>query len=261
MIRTRLIPCLLLDENCHLVKTTRFASRKYLGDPLNAAYVFSGYQVDELILLDIDASLAGRSISLDFVDTLARFVRVPLAVGGGIGSLLDIQSLLSVGVERVILGSVLKEEFAFLRRAVNRFGSSTVSVLINATRDFDGSLVGYFGIQGRSDARPLMELASACEASGAGEIVVYDVDREGTLSGFDLHLYKSLNDALTVPLVALGGCGSEQHIQELVEATTISGIGAGSLFVYAPNTREVLLNYPYTNSELRKQLDCMFVKI
>ena len=254
MLQPRLIPSLLLDKDLHLVKTIRFSDRHYLGDPLNAAYVYSGYEVDELLVLDIDATASGRCIPLPFVEALARFTKVPLTVGGGIHTLDEIQSLLALGVERVILGSALMKDFTFLRQAVERFGSSTISVVINVARTPAGDPLGYFGREGRSHAAPLLQLACACEAAGAGEIVVNDVEREGTRDGFDLDLYPMLNNALSIPLVALGGCGGEQHIEALIKATPVSGVAAGSLFVYAPGTQEVLLNYPQRSSAIRQQL-------
>ncbi len=254
MLLPRLIPSLLLDKDLHLVKTIRFSDRHYLGDPLNAAYVYSGYQVDELLVLDIDATVAGRCIPLSFVEALARFTKVPLTVGGGIHTLEEIQALLALGVERVILGSALMKDLTFLRQAVERFGSSTISVVINVARTPEGKPLGYFGREGKRHASPLIELVCACEAAGTGEIVINDVEREGTREGYDLGLYSELNDALSIPLVALGGCGGEQDIEALIKATTVSGIAAGSLFVYAPGTQEVLLNYPQRSSAIRLQL-------
>jgi cyclase len=254
MLQPRLIPCLLVDQHLHLTKTTRFTERRYLGDPLNAAFVYSGYEVDELMVLDIDASSAGRSISLEFVESLARFTRAPLAIGGGITKISEIHSLIAAGAERIILGSVLNRKFTFLNYAVENFGSSTVSVIINAKRETGGEVVGYFGKGNYSSAVPLIKLAKECEKSGAGEIILYDVDRDGTGEGFDLELVALLNDSLTIPLVTVGGCGCELHIEKLLNATPISGIGIGSFFVYAPNTREVLLSYPLVSSSLRSPL-------
>lgn len=238
----------------HLVKTKQFTDRHYLGDPLNAAYVYSGYKVDELLVLDIDATIIGRSISLAFVEALARFTRVPLTVGGGIRTVSEIQNLLALGVERVVLGGVLANDFTFLQQAVDRFGSSTISVMINVLKTPDGNVQGYFGRDGKAQVLRLVKLACACEAAGAGEVVVYDVEREGTRKGFDVNIYSALNDALKIPLVALGGCGNEQHIEELLNTTRVSGIAAGSLLVYAPGTQEVLLNYPHPTSAIRKRL-------
>jgi cyclase len=252
VLQPRLIPTLLIDQDLHLVKTTRFGSRHYIGDPLNAAYVYSGYEVDELLVLDIDASAAGRLIPLAFVEALARFTTVPLAIGGGIRSLEDIQSLLALGVERVVLGAVLCDDFPFLAQAAQRFGSSTISALINMHRSSTGGAFGYFGRGGESFGVSVDELALACERAGAGEVIVYDVDREGTRLGFDVPIFAGLNEALSIPLVALGGCGLEPHIDALLATVPVSGVAAGSLFAYAPGTREVLLNYPVPTSPLRR---------
>ncbi len=236
------------------MKTVSFSDRQYIGDPLNAAYIFSGYEVDELIVLDIDASCAGRLIPLPFVQALARFARVPLTVGGGICMLEQVQSLVAAGVERVILGSALNQGLGFLEAASSRFGASTISVVINVLRASDGSPLGYFGRGNERQATPLMPLALLCERAGAGELLVHDVEREGTRIGFDVGMYATLNELLSIPVVALGGCGSEGHIEELLRATALSGVAAGSLFAYATGTREVLLNYPHVNSVLRAKL-------
>jgi cyclase len=257
MLQTRLIPCLLVDKNLHLVKTIRFSDRHYLGDPLNAAYVYSGFEVDELIVLDIDASLSNRCISLDFVESLARFTKMPLTVGGGISDIVEIRNLIAAGVERVILGSVLNKNFDFLSQSIDHFGSSTISIIINVMRKKNEDLFGYFGKEGYNQCYPLIDLVCKCEKAGAGEIVLNHVDHDGTLKGFDLDIYATMNDLFSVPMVALGGCGSEKHIEDLINQTPISGVAAGSLFVYAPNTREILLNYPIHKSALREKLKNM----
>lgn len=255
MLRPRLITTLLVDAQLHLVKTTAFGQRHYLGDPLNAAYVFSGFEVDELLVLDIDATPQGRSIPARFVEALARFTRVPLTIGGGITSLDQIHDLLALGVEKVALSAVLGQNPSFLEQAVERFGSSTISVVLNVEHREGHQPLAWFGRPTpRSAGQPLTELALACAQAGAGELVLNAMDRDGGRSGFDVALLASLNEQLMIPLVALGGCGSQNDIAELLAATPLSGIAAGSLFVYAPGTQEVLLNYPQTSSWLADQL-------
>ena len=255
MLRPRLIAALLVDAQRHLVKTTAFEQRHYLGDPLNAAYVFSGYEVDELLVLDIDATPQGRPIPARFVEALARFTRVPLTIGGGITSLEQIHDLLALGVEKVSLSAALTQNLVFLQQAVDRFGSSTISVVLNVQNHGDEQPLAWFGRPNPGTAgEPLLEIAFACEQAGAGELVLNSVDRDGSRSGFDVALMASLNGQLTIPLVALGGCGNQTHIAELLAASPLSGVAAGSLFVYAPDTQEVLLNYPHTSSWLADQL-------
>jgi imidazole glycerol-phosphate synthase subunit HisF len=260
MLRPRLIPVLLVDHQLHLVKTTVFARRNYLGDPLNAAYVFSGFEVDELLVLDIDATPQRRSIPLRFVEALARFARVPLCVGGGITSIEQIHDLLALGVEKVVLSAVLKGDFDFLQQAAERFGSSTISVALNISEPSvpnDSDLALAIASFGRPDAgdggQPLLDLARACQQAGAGELVLNYVQRDGTRTGYAVSHLAALNRQLTIPLVGLGGCGSHCHIAELLAASPLSGVAAGSLFAYAPDSREVLLNYPLTHKWLQQE--------
>lgn len=255
MLRPRLIAALLVDAQLHLVKTQGFAERHYLGDPLNAAYVFSGFEVDELLVLDIDATPQRRSIPAAFVEALARFTSVPLTIGGGIRSLDQIHDLLALGVEKVALSASLNGNLPFLREAADRFGSSTISVVLNVRTGPAGTSLAWFGRPCPDlTGQPLEQLALACQEAGAGELVLHFVDRDGCRSGYDVASLVSLNDQLTIPLVALGGCGSQAHIQKLLSATPLSGVAAGSLFVYAPGTDQVLLNYRSTHAWLVQQM-------
>ncbi|MFN9623912.1 MAG: HisA/HisF-related TIM barrel protein [Cyanobacteriota bacterium] len=257
MLSPRLIVALLVDRDLHLVKTTSFAQRHYLGDPLNAAYVFSGYEVDELLVLDIDATPESRSIPLRFVEALARFTSVPLSVGGGIHSLTEIHDLLSLGVEKVVLSAALRRDLSFLEEAVARFGSSTITVVLNIYPGLEGPLA-CFGRPGPTNpGQPLVPLALACQSAGAGEILIYDTRREGTRSGFDVSLLAHLNDQLTIPLAALGGCGERDHIEALLSSSPLSGVAAGSLFAYAPHSHQVLLNYPHISAWLQSCLPAL----
>lgn len=257
MLQPRLIPALLVDGQLQLVKTLGFGSRHYLGDPLNAVYVFSGFEVDELLVLDIDASSQGRCIPLPFVATLARFTSVPLTVGGGISSLDEIHDLLALGVEKVALSTALSREFSFLRRAVDRFGSSTISVILNVHIPDEGPALAWCGrpdAAGAGPGQPLLELALACQQAGAGELLIQAADRDGQRQGYSVPVLAELNRQLTIPLVALGGCGNHDHIAELLQASPLSGVAAGSLFVYAPNSQQVLLHYQPSHLWLQQQL-------
>lgn len=257
MLKPRLIPALLVDGQLQMVKTIGFGPRHYLGDPLNAAYVFSGFEVDELLVLDIDATSYGRCIPLPFVESLARFTSVPLTVGGGISSLEQIQELLALGVEKVALSSVLRHDFSFLQQAAGRFGSSTISVVLNAHIPEEDPALAWCGrpdAAGAGPGQPLYELAYACQQAGAGELLIQAVNRDGKRQGYAVRQLAELNHRLTIPLVALGGCGKREHIAELLNCTPISGLAAASFFAYAPNTQQVLLNYPLTYRWLEQEL-------
>ena len=194
-----------------------------------------------------------------FVEALARFARIPLSVGGGITSLEHIHELLALGVEKVALSAALQRDFSFLQKAADRFGSSTISVVLNVSEPScpnDSELASALACFGRPDSsnarQPLLDLAAPRDA-GAGELVLNYVQRDGTRMGYSVAQLAALNRQLTIPLVGLGGCGSDCHIAELLAATPLSGVAAGSLFAYAAESREVLLNYPLTHHWLQQE--------
>ncbi len=253
MLYPRLIPSLLVNEKQELVKTICFKDRNYLGEPLNTAYIFSGFEADELLVLDIDASKNKKCISLDFVRSLSTFTKVPLTVGGGISNLDQIYEILSLGVERIALSSALNDDIRLLNNAANRYGSSSISVIVNTYRNSVGELMACFGRPEFSRKFYLInEICKICEDSGAGELVINQIDHEGTRKGFDIKLMQDLNEIVSIPLVALGGCGSKEHISDLLKRTPISGISCGTFFVYAPETSQVLLNYTATSTWLKE---------
>ena len=145
MLYPRLIPSLLVNEKQELVKTICFKNRNYLGEPLNIAHIFSAFEADELLVLDIDASKNKKCISLDFVKSLSTFTKVPLTVGGGISNLDQIYEILSLGVERMALSSALNDDFRLLNKAANSCGSSSISVIVNTYRSKIGELMACFG--------------------------------------------------------------------------------------------------------------------
>ena len=252
MLYPRLIPSLLINSKKELVKTKVFKNQHYIGDPLNAAYIFSGFEADELFVLDIDASKNKKCISLDFVKSLSTFTKVPLTVGGGITNLNQINTILSLGVEKIALSNILSEDFNLLQKASNSYGASSITVVINSLRKDNGKIVGYFGRPRSSNISfPINDLTKKCQDNGAGEIVINRVDIEGTKQGFDVDLMSSLNEKLSIPLVALGGCGKLKHIEDLISKTRISGIACGSFFVYAEDSQEVLLSYETASKWLK----------
>ena len=253
MLLPRLIPSLLVDSNFHLVKTRAFTNRNYIGDPLNSAYIFSGFEVDELIVLDIDASRENRSIPFDFVRALASFTSCPLCVGGGISNLDQMRHILALGVEKIAISESLNNNFKLLEEASNRFGSSSITVIINCYKDNFGLYQGSFGLPSRKLSKPIDVIAFECQEAGAGELIINNINLEGAKKGFDIPLMKSLNEQLSIPLVALGGCGKTQDIEELLLATPLSGISCGSYLIYAPNTSQVVMSYPDKSSWFKEK--------
>ena len=256
MLLPRLIPSLLINSNKELVKTIRFQNPNYIGDPLNAAYIFSGFEADELLVLDIDASKYNKCISLDFIKSLSTFTKVPLTVGGGIQSLDEIYNILSLGVERIALSKCLANNFNLLSQAAEMYGSSSITVVINTFKNKNGDILGSFGRPELSNNYyPIMEVAFLGQENGAGEIIINHIENEGTRKGFDVNLMNNLNEKLSIPLVALGGCGGIDHMHHLMKKTAISGISCGSFFVYAPDSSQVLLHYASTANWLKDNVE------
>lgn len=251
MLQRRIIPSLLVDSCQHLVKTTSFSRRKYVGDPRNACNVLSFFQADEILVLDIDATSENRSVNLELVKSMAEFSSVPLAVGGGIQTLKQIEKVLSLGVERVVLGSVLRDQPNFLNLAANSFGSSSISVIANFYEYSNNVPMACFGKANDAEKLlPLLDLAIFCQSEGAGEFIVNDVMREGTRQGFDGDLMSLVSEKLTIPLIALGGGNLACDVQNIFQYTSVSGVALGSAFVYVPETDQVLINYPQFKAQV-----------
>lgn len=242
MFRTRIIPCLLLRGH-GLVKTRRFKDPVYIGDPVNAVRIFSEKEVDELILLDIDATREGRDPNYDLIAEIAGECFMPVAYGGGICNIDQVRKLIRSGVEKVVLNSVTLESTDVISAAAEVFGSQAVVAAIDVRKQ----LFGGYKVLGRSaskDAKTkLDEHVLRVVAAGAGEVFINSVDRDGTMTGYDLDLIRSVTQLVNVPVVACGGAGSIEHFQQAV-SNGASAVSAGSMFVFHGKHRAVLINYP-----------------
>jgi imidazole glycerol-phosphate synthase subunit HisF len=254
MFRPRIIPVLLL-RNQGLVKSIKFKNHRYIGDPINAVKIFNDLKADELAFLDIMASVKGRTISLDFVRDVGEEANMPFAVGGGIKTIEDIRAIISAGAEKVILNSVAVQEPDFIREAADTFGSSTIVVCMDVKKKFLGKeQTWFFNGEKASDVSPV-EFAQRMQQEGAGELIVQSIERDGTMKGYDLDLIRRISEAVTIPVVALGGAGSLKDMREAYKESFASGLGAGSMFVYHSARKGVLINYPN-----RDEINALFGK-
>lgn len=227
-----------------LVKSVGFENHGYIGDPLNAVTIFNEFRADELIFLDIDATKQGRLISLDFVKSVGDEVRMPFSVGGGIRSIPDIEAIIKAGAEKVVIGTQAGLVPEFVREAAYEFGSTTIVVCIDVrSANLEGRQVFVHNGSRRTDFAPV-EFARLMEDNGAGEIVVQSVERDGTMSGYDIDLIASVASCVNIPVVALGGAGSNDDLIAASRDGGASAAAAGSLFVYQGTHRGVLINYP-----------------
>ena len=247
-----MIPCLLLDDEA-MVKTIGFEDAAYLGDPINVINLFNRFEVDEIALLDVRATVEGRPPPFELIERMAAECWVPLSYGGGITSLDDVRTVLSSGVEKVILGTVAADRAELIGEAAAVFGSQAVIVAVDSRRLPDGG----YGTFVESGRRPLgvdpAEYARRAARHGAGEILVTSVDRDGTMEGYDLDLIRLVSDAVDVPVIACGGAGERSHLAIPIVAAGASAVAAGSLFVFRGRERGVLINFPD-----RPQLEALF---
>jgi cyclase len=243
MLKTRIIPCLLLHDG-GLVKTEKFKNPKYVGDPINAVRIYNEKEVDELIFLDIDASKLGRGPDLSIIQDLATECFMPFAYGGGITTLDEIHQILNIGVEKVIINQAALLNPDLVKEASKHFGSSTIIVAIDVKKDLWGAYKVYNHVKQKSEKFSPEEYAQKVAEAGAGELFVNCVDRDGTYSGFDLQILESINNIVSVPVIACGGASSLQDFKQVVSKTNVSGVAAGSIFVYQGPHRAVLISYP-----------------
>lgn len=241
-LEPRVIPCLLLDEGC-LVKTVQFRSPTYVGDPVNVLSIFNNFEVDEIVLLDIAAARSRRPTPVDTLEGLAEECFIPLAYGGGLTSVEQMEATLRVGLEKVVLNSVLHDEPAIVRAAAVRLGSQAVIVSIDVRRVDGESRVVVHGGATDTGAHPVA-WARRAEDLGAGEILLTAVDREGTMDGFDLELIEAVATAVRIPVIAHGGAGKRRHLAMPIREAGAAAVAAGSLFVFQGSRRGVLINYP-----------------
>ena len=244
MFRPRLIPCLLL-LNGGLVKTVNFGNPKYVGDPINAVRIYNEKEVDELVVLDIDATVKGAEPDYQLISHLASECRMPLCYGGGVRTVAQIEKIISLGVEKVAVSSAAVENPALISEAASRVGSQSVVVVIDVKKS--GLLRCYevvtHNASRRTGLNPI-EFARQMADFGAGEIVINSVDRDGEMNGYDLGLIEQVWQAIHLPLTVLGGAGSIDDLKELISRFGIIGAAAGSLFVFKGKYRAVLINYP-----------------
>jgi imidazole glycerol-phosphate synthase subunit HisF len=244
MLRPRIIPCLLI-HNGGLVKTTKFAEPKYIGDPLNAVRIFNEKTVDEIMVIDIDASRQSKPPNEKLIAELAAECRMPLCYGGGIRSVDQVERLIALGVEKVAISSAFIETPELLPLAVERVGSQSVVGVIDVKKSglMRRQTVFTHNATRNTGLDPLQH-AQNLEKQGVGEIVINSVDRDGVMNGYDLELADSVRKVTTVPLTILGGAGSLTDIEALISKHHIIGAAAGSLFVFKGKFRAVLINYP-----------------
>jgi cyclase len=234
VLARRIIPCLDVQAG-RVVKGVRFVSLADAGDPVQAAMAYDRQGADELVFLDIAASHEGRATMLDVVRRTAEAVYLPLTVGGGVGSLADIRTLLRAGADKVSLNTAALGRPALIQEAAERFGSQCIVVAIDARRSPEGFAVYSHG--GRCPTgRDAVAWAREAAALGAGEILLTSMDRDGTRDGYDLELTATVAGAVSVPVIASGGVGSLGHLYAGLTEGRADAVLAASIFHFGEHT-------------------------
>jgi cyclase len=243
VLRPRIIPCLLLHRG-GLVKTDRFANPKYVGDPINAVRIFNEKEADEVIVVDIDATVEGQEPNFQLIAHLARECRMPLCYGGGIRTAEQAKRIVGSGVEKVSISSSFVDRPALVSEIAEEVGNQSVVVTLDVRKLSGGGYEVYTHNGRLGTGRTPLDLAAEAEAQGAGELLVNSIDQDGLMTGYDLALARAVRAASEIPLTLLGGAGSLADIENLIRACGVVGAAAGSLFVFKGSYRAVLITYP-----------------
>lgn len=242
MLKHRVIPCLLL-KNSGLVKTLKFDKPKYVGDPINAIRIFNDKEVDELMVLDIDASKHHRAPNFELVEQFASECFMPLCYGGGINTVEQAQQLFALGIEKVCLQSAALNDANIIRKIADRYGNQSVVVSVDIKKNWLAKKKLYAAATGKKLKQAWPTFLQSAVNAGAGEIVINAVNHDGTMQGMDLALIREASHAVSVPVIALGGAGNLGDIKLAVDAGA-SAVAAGSFFVFHGPHRAVLITYP-----------------
>jgi len=245
MLAKRIIPCLDVRDG-RVVKGVNFVNIRDAGDPVELAKFYSDHGADEIVFLDITATSDARDTVADVVERTASQVFVPLTVGGGIRTLEDFQRLLRAGADKISVNSAAVKDPSLISRAAERFGSQCVVLAIDGKKRPDGSFEVYTAGGRTPTGIDVVEWAQRGEALGAGEILLTSMDADGTKGGFDLEMTKAVTKAVSIPVIASGGCGNLEHFARVFEETDCDAALAASLFHFGelsvPQVKEYLRN-------------------
>lgn len=244
MLRPRITPCLLV-RNGGLVKTVQFKDGKYVGDPVNAVRIFNEKEADELIVLDIDATVLGVEPKFKLIGQIAAECRMPLCYGGGVKTVEQAKRIIGLGVEKVAISSAAIDQPQLIRSIGQEIGNQSVVVVLDVRKRRLGSRYEVWTHNAtKNTERGVTELAAQAESFGAGEIIVNSIDNDGMMKGYDLALARALRDATRLPITVLGGAGSLADLESLIRECGVLGAAAGSQFVFKGAYKAVLINYP-----------------
>ncbi len=243
MLQTRVIPVLLL-RNKGLVKTVKFKNPKYVGDPLNAIKIFNEKEVDELIFLDIEASKKGVEPEYELIKDFASECFMPVCYGGGITNIEQIKKIFTLGIEKISINYFALKDDELIKKAVEIYGSQSIVVTIDIKKSLMGKYQIYDHTKKKNLKTPFLDYIKHIEELGAGEILINNVDLDGTQKGYDIDLLKQVVNYVKIPVIACGGAGELKDFQTAKKEANVSAVAAGSFFVFQGKHNAVLITYP-----------------
>lgn len=251
MRRIRVIPVLLLHKG-GLVKSVKYKNYKYVGDPINAVKIFNEKEIDEIVVLDIDATSEKRSPNFEKMKEIAGEAFIPMAYGGGITTIAEIKQLFYLGIEKIILNNAAVHNPSLITAAAATVGSQSVVVSIDVRKNIFGKYKVYTNNGSENTGMAPADFALSMQKAGAGEIMLNDIDRDGTYLGYDLALIKAVSSRLSIPLIACGGASNMDDFLPAVQSGA-SAVAAGSIFIFQRPHQAVLISYP-GQDELKEKL-------
>lgn len=253
MLRPRIIPCLLVHKG-GLVKTQQFKDPKYVGDPINAVRIFNEKEADELMVLDIDATVNKVAPDFALIAKLAAECRMPLCYGGGVTTAEQAARIVDMGVEKVAVSAAAIANPSLLTEMAAAVGRQSVVAVLDVRKRSGLFTKGYELCTNNGKSVHKLDpvaFSKQLQDAGSGEIVINSIDRDGLMQGYDLELANQFKQALKVPVTFLGGSGSLDHMSELISNLGVVGAAAGSLFVFKGKYRAVLINYPTPEQKIK----------
>jgi len=243
MALKRIIPCLLYDGK-GLVKTIKFKNPNYIGDPINAIKIFNEKEVDELILLDINASKQKRNPNFEQIGQMASEAFMPFAYGGGVKTLNDFTQLFKLGIEKIIVNSLIQENPELIKKVIEQYGSQAVVASVDFKKSIFKGKLPYSYIGNKINDSILHYVHYLTHTIGVGELMVNSVDNDGTWEGYDNEIISQILNHVEVPIIACGGCGSVNDLKKVLYETDVNAAAIGSMAVYSKKGMGVLINFP-----------------
>jgi imidazole glycerol-phosphate synthase subunit HisF len=251
MALKRIIPCLLYDGS-GLVKTVKFKNPSYVGDPINAIKIYNDKEVDELILIDINASKEKRQPNFDKIADMASEAFMPFAYGGGVKTYEDFATLYKIGIEKVIVNSLIQEKPEVIKKVIENYGAQAVVACIDYKKPMFGQKSPYSYIGNKIKYDLINYAQYLANDIGVGELMLYSVDKDGTWEGYDCAVTSEILNSVEIPIIACGGCGHLDHLKQVLYETNANAAAIGSMAVYSKKGMGVLINFPDRATVIRE---------